>query len=120
MRSAVVGQHLNPVSDIPTHLASAVGLLHVFLVAALSILGPVRSQHVGRDDRGVVLQEAKATAEPDTIVAQRIGQLDAHFVPDVSPAFLECLLDGNSLLAAEVAVGVERAAHQRHLLADVD
>ena len=52
VRPVVVGKHLDPAPHVPAHLATAVGLLHVAVVAALGV------------DRGEELSHFRGEREP--------------------------------------------------------
>ena len=63
---------------IPAHFTTAASLVNVFLIAGAVELRPVVGQDIGRDDFGVVFQQAQRAAEPHAIVNDGIGNGHPH------------------------------------------
>jgi hypothetical protein len=59
--------YLDMFSHIPTDFTTAMGLVDILLVAAGLKLGPVVGENIGRNDLGVVLQQAQAATEANAV-----------------------------------------------------
>ena len=120
VRAAEVRDHLDMLAHVPPDFSTAMGLVHEFLVAAGLKFGPVVGQDIGRNDFGIVFQQAQGTAEPNAVHDEGIRHLDAKFGKQPHfPQAVDGLLDGQARPPGKIAIRVDRHADAAHDFPDV-
>ena len=102
-----MGHDFDVPTNIPPHLPTPMGLVHVLFVVALLVFSPVVRENIRGDDLRIVLQETEGAAEANAIGNQVFGYHDADSREAIRPQARQGLLHGQPWLAREIAIGEE-------------